>query len=529
MDKLEIKTLRKLLEEKFGVFLPDNILMKGMSSDKKREWLERGDRVTYLWTKDFLTTRGSKDPFVIHPKLMNLVTDTIKREGLKIYFGILSYQGRGDDALHTGFNVFELLKPYQKEWGFKFFMAYQGLKKTTLCTKVQEIGGTVFMNDKVELLNKNGEVVVPYNEPGKSANLVKSLKLIQREVEESRGSLEKSMVVFLDDDYVMNDALSNLMMIMPWVLSFVQESVTNEKRLQKVIKLCEGAGFVKKGSARLQFSRRVLREVMYGKKEVMNYRDFLIELLKGEIRNLGERFEQEEREKIVEKMIKELSQIKDAIRLLEQLPPEVVITPDNITSVLTYAGDKSKKCSNLIKNYLEKRIVLGGRVTTLLTTIFLRQSERTLFRWLSEFTYLLHGDQGAPLSHWLKMSFGRGYAIEISILVQLLLDKRFQNHKVINIIANPHIHQSQQDLNVAYMRDTILSTLDLLELLYGEASSLDFIKRYDIGNQPKRRRIVRHPDGNIGFDEQLLFIEKNPFIPHLDGLVLDEKELNEQG
>ncbi|MEK6764670.1 MAG: hypothetical protein AABY49_00370 [Planctomycetota bacterium] len=45
---------------------------------------------------------------------------------------------------------------------------------------------------------------------------------------------------------------------------------------------------------------------------------------------------------------------------------------------------------------------------------FLRQvtreiiyGEKPLLLWLSEFTYLLHGDQGMSLYSWLRMFFGR--------------------------------------------------------------------------------------------------------------------------
>jgi len=525
MNKKEIDGIRAFLEQKFGVFLSDNISIQGMDEKEKMKWLKRGDRVTYIWTDDFLTGRRSKTPFVLNPALLQLVTDTIKKNDLKIYFGMLSYQGRGDDALYSGFNVFDLLKPYQEDLGLKFFLGYQGKYETTLCKKLREMGVTVFLNDRIQLDDSRGEIVVPCNEPGKAANCVKSIKLIQREVEQLGWDDKKTMVVFVDDDYIMQDAVNFLMLFIPWVLSFASPQMSKEKGLQRLIAQSQKVGFVKNGSPRLQFARRVLREIVYGEKEVMTYRDFLVELLKREIRDLGESFELEERERMVEKLVRELSQVKTAIRELEKVPSDVVVTPENFPSVLYTFGEKTRKTSNLIKNCLQNKVGLGGRVTSLLTTLFLRHSEKPLFHWLSAFTYLLHGDQGAPLSHWLKISFGRGYAVEISLLVQFLLDDRFKDYKVINVIANPHIHQPQQDLNVARMRDTILSSLDLLELLYSEFPSPDFLRRYDIGDT-KRQRILRHPDGRIDFDEQLLYLEKHPLIPALEDTVLVEKPLN---
>jgi len=217
--------------------------------------------------------------------------------------------------------------------------------------------------------------------------------------------------------------------------------------------------------------------------------------------------------------------MKTAIRQLEKMPSAVVMTPENFSAVLSTFEKGTGRSSNLIKKYLQRKVRLGGRVTSLLTTLLLRYSEDPLLLWLSKFTYLLHGDQGASLSHWLNLSFGRGYAIEISLLIQVLLDRRFQDLKVINVISNPHIHQSQQDVNVDLMRDAILSSLDLFRLLYGEITPLDFAKRYDIGDTG-RKRILRYPDGRIDFDEQLLHLEKNPLIPPLKGLVLTGESPN---
>lgn len=524
MKKTEKDKLKKLLEQRFGILTPDIISLHRMSERKKREWLERGDRVTYLWPQDFLTAREAKKPFVLDPDLIQLVTDTIRQEDLRIYFGMLSYHGRGNAALYTGLNVFESLESYRERWKLTFFLGYQGNRETSLCKKLKEKGISIFLNDQVQLEDKDGNILVAYDEPGKAANCIKSLKMIQSEANKHRLNTRKTFVVFVDDDYVMQDSLTYLMMIISWVLSFVSPQITREKELQRLIENCQKVGFVKNGSSRLQFSRQVTREIIYGEKPVMSYRDFLIELLKREIRELGERFEREEKKSTVEKMIKELSLMKTAIRQLEKVPSEVIMTPDNFSSVLSVFEKRTQRSCKMIKELLQRKVRLGGRVTSLLTTLFLRHSEKPLLLWLSEFTYLLHGDQGMSLYSWLRMFFGRGYAIEISLLVQVLLDRQFQDYKVINIISNPHIHQSQQDMNVDRMRDTILSSLDIFRLLYGEAMPYDFLQRYDM-SYTKRRRIIRHPDGKVSFDDQLLQLEKTPLIPPLKELMLVEKPL----
>jgi len=524
MKKTEQDKVKKLLEQRFGILMPDNISLQRMSERKRKEWIERGDRVTYLWPQDFLTTRESKKPFVLDPAIVQLVTDTIQQEELRIYFGMLSYHGRGNAALHTGLNVFDSLEPYREKWGLMFFLGYQGNRETSLCKKLKEKGISIFFNDQVQLEDKEGNIIVAYNEAGKAANCIKSIKMIQDEANKHRLNTRKTFVVFVDDDYVMQDSLTYLMMMISWVLSFVSSQITKEKSLQKLIENCQKVGFVKNGSSRLQFSRQVTREITYGEKPVMCYRDFLIELLKREIRELGERFEREEKKSTVEKMVKELSQMKTAIRQLEKLPSEAIMTPDNFSSVLSTFEKRTQKSCKMIRELLQRKVRLGGRVTSLLTTLFLRHSERTLHLWLSEFTYMLNGDQGMSLYSWLHMLIGRGYALEISLLVQVLLDRQFQDYKVINIISNPHIHQSQQDINVNRMRDTILSSLDLFRLLYGEIKSYDFLQRYDM-SYSSRRRILRHPDGRISFDDQLLQLEKDHLVPPLKELLMVEKPL----
>jgi hypothetical protein len=519
--QVENNDINKLLRDRFGILLPDALSLRRMSEKKIREWLERGDRVTYLYSQDFLTTQDDKNPFTINPGLIKLVADIIRKKGLKIYFGMLSYHGRKDSALFTGLHVFQSMESYRESWRLTYFMGYQGARETALCRKLREMGANIYLNDQVQLEDREKNAVVSYNEPGKAANCVKTLKMIEQEVMKEQRNPQKTFVIIVDDDYIMQDSLTFLMMIIPWVLSFTTPQITDDKHLHRLIEKCQKVGFVKSGSPRLQFSRRVMREIVYGEKQVMSYREFLIELLKREIRELGERFEREDRKAAVEKMVKEFSHMKTAIRQLEKMPPAVVMTPENFPDVLSTFEKSTGRSSNVIKKYLQRKVRLGGRVTSLLTTLLLHYSEDPLPLWLSKFTYLLHGDQGAPLSHWLNMSLGRGYAIEISLLVQFLLDRRFQNLKVINAISNPHIHQSQQDVNVDRMRDAILSSLDLFRLLYGEMKPLEFLQRYDIG-ETGRKRILRYPDGRIDFDEHLLHLEENPLIPQLKGLILAE-------
>ncbi len=66
-------------------------------------------KIVNLSMNDFLT-----EDFNFNPTLEKVVSETIHREGLIIYAGIVSDEERGDTALATGGNTFNNLKDLEQ-------------------------------------------------------------------------------------------------------------------------------------------------------------------------------------------------------------------------------------------------------------------------------------------------------------------------------------------------------------------------------------------------------------------------------
>ncbi len=79
------------------------------------------------------------------------------------------------------------------------------------------------------------------------------------------------------------------------------------------------------------------------------------------------------------------------------------------------------------------------------------------------------------MDSWQQFSLGGGYALEISLLMQAISDRAFQDHQILNVIGLPHSHQRSKDLAIWNMLDSILLAFDLLRVLYRDLSVRDFL------------------------------------------------------
>ena len=131
-----------------------------------------------------------------------------------------------------------------------------------------------------------------------------------------------------------------------------------------------------------------------------------------------------------------------------------------------------------MENVWQEYIYRGGRVTQRLEGIFRHRIYKNHCRWLRQFTFLLHGDQGAPLDSWLQFSPVGGYALEVSLLMQSVCDKAFEQHQVLNITGLPHSHLRSKDLAIWHMLDNILLAFDLIRVLYKDLAVRDFLSMY---------------------------------------------------
>jgi len=114
MYNSDIKRLESFLVERFGFKIPKGVEFKRMSQEKLNKWLGKNEtnqsKIANLSMNDFLT-----EDFNFNPTIEKVVSETIHREGLIIYAGIVSYEGRGDTALATGGNTFNNLKECLKK------------------------------------------------------------------------------------------------------------------------------------------------------------------------------------------------------------------------------------------------------------------------------------------------------------------------------------------------------------------------------------------------------------------------------
>jgi hypothetical protein len=144
------------------------------------------------------------------------------------------------------------------------------------------------------------------------------------------------------------------------------------------------------------------------------------------------------------------------------------------------AGFLGERLNDRLESLWREYIYRGGRVTQRLEGILRHLIHKSSCRWLRQFTFLLHGDQGAPLESWLDFSPFSGYALEISLLMEAVCDKAFEHHQILNITGLPHSHQRSKDLAIWQMLDTILLAFDLLRVLYKNMSLRNFLSMYGV-------------------------------------------------
>jgi hypothetical protein len=115
--------LEYFLKNRFGFEIPEGLDFKKMSQEKFDAWLEKNDtirsKVINLSMNDFLT-----EDFFFNTDIEKVVSQTIKQKGLKIYIGIVSYDGRGEAAYVTGSNIFNNLKNLEQQGFITRFLSY---------------------------------------------------------------------------------------------------------------------------------------------------------------------------------------------------------------------------------------------------------------------------------------------------------------------------------------------------------------------------------------------------------------------
>lgn len=472
MVNSDIGRLEHFLKSRFGFKIPNGLEFKRMTQDKLDKWMDNdgtiNSKVVNLSMNDFLT-----EDFFFNKYIEEVVLETIKQKDLRIYIGIVSYDGRDETALTTGGNTFNNLKNLEQQGFITRFLSYQGNRNnpSPLCRFASNEGIKVYFVDDVSVVDKKNKELLSKNVRGKTENILKFLLMLDKEAQEANLDRKKVFVLFLDDDYTLLDEKAHYILIASWVLSFAESNI---KELRRLIKMCRGVGFVKNGGVRIQIPPYLTQKIVQGKREVIkNYRSLIIEAIKLDIELSGTSTEAP------------LSRLNILIRKLQELPTHLILTPANLPKVV------SENEINLIRRIMKKYFYAGGRVTKPFTRKNVHESENFLSYWLGLFTFILHGDQGTSLDNWISLELGQKYGFDSSVIIQFLMDEKFADQRVIDIRNTPHAHQPQEQPQVDGMEDIINLVTETLRVYYENWDVDSFIARYQ-----KRTRVSWLADGS---------------------------------
>jgi len=470
MADLNIDRLENFLKYRFGFEIPKGLEFIGMAREKLDAWLNKDDsikgKVVNLSMNDFLTEK-----FFFNPDIEEVVSQTIRQKELKIFAGIVSYDGRGEAALVTGGNTFNNLKILERQGLITRFLSYQGDKKnpSPLCKFAMKEGIKVYFVDEVSVTDENNTELLGKKVRGKTENILKFLLMLNKEIRDANIDPKMVFILFLDDDYTLLDERAHYILMATWVLSFTR---SNEKGLARLINRCKGAGFVKNGGVRIHFPPFLTHKILRGK-VIKNYRSLLIEAIKLDL-DLGEA-----------SAAASLNRLQSLIKKLEALPLNLILTPENLPKLV------SQEEIELIRSIMKKFFYAGGRVTKPFTRKNVHESENYLSYWLGLFTFILHGDQGTSLHNWNLLKLGQGYAFDSSVIIQFLMDENFADQRVVDVRNTPHAHQPQEQPHVEGMEDLINLVTETLRVYYGNWDVDSFIARYQ-----RRTRVSWRADGS---------------------------------
>lgn len=469
MAENDTKKLEVFLAERFGFKIPPDVVFRSAARHKLDRWLRQDDtpkgKVVNLSMNDFLT-----DDFRFNPSIETVVSETIRREGLKIYAGIVSYDGRQEAALATGGNTFENLKQLEEKGLITRFLSYQGDRAvpSPLCRLALKEGIKVFFVDEVRVKNRQNRCLLDRRARGKTENILKGILMLEREVRTEGLDPRKVFVLFMDDDYCLLDDRAHYILVAAWVLSFARSRAKGTRRL---INLCRDVGFVKNGGVRIHIPDYLAQKILRGE-VIKNYRSLIVEALNLDI-GINENATAAEQ-----------SERRDLIERIESLPQDCILTPENLPALLSTSDVR------LVRSVLGRYFYAGGRVTKPFTRRNVHEAENILSNWLGQFTFILQGDQGTTLANWMLKKLGRGYAFDSSVIIQFLMGAEFSDQRIVDIRNTPHAHQHQEQFTVEGMEDLINLVTECLRVYYGNWHVDSFIQRYQ-----RRTRVSWLADG----------------------------------
>ncbi len=389
---------------------------------------------------------------------------TIEQNDLKVYFVMVSWWGRGNQARWTGSHLLNILKRFEKQGLCEVFLSYQegNQKLSSLCRWSKKRGLDIFYVDRYRVVSRREKkIIIDKGVSGKAENVIKSIKLIEQDTRKLGLSPKKVLIVFVDDDYTQYHWLNYFLLFAPWVLSFAKR--TKDQAIDLMTKKIKRVSFIKSGSPRIILPYEIQGKIVNGQIKPMTYLDItkaVVDMAKSH-----QRSDTDHPMEALDELYAVLQRIKTRGQIYAPLNKEDLI---------------GKPLNERLERVWQEYIYRGGRVTQHLEAILRHLIHKSHCRWLRQFTFLLHGDQGAPLDSWLQFSPFGGYALEVSLLMQSVCDKAFEQHQALNITGLPHSHQRSKDLAIWNMLDDILLAFDLTRVLYKDLSVRDFLSVYGL-------------------------------------------------
>jgi hypothetical protein len=210
----------------------------------------------------------------IKKDLLILVKEIIRQHDLRIYFVMVSWWGRGDQALWTGSHMLKTLKQFEKQGLCEVFLSYQegDQKPSSLCQWSQRRNIGIFYVDRYRLVtHRKKHVIIDTCVPGKAENVIKSIKLIEQKTSKEGFPPKKVLVIFVDDDYTQYHWLNYFLMFAPWVLSYGNR--TKDPAIDQMIKKVKRISFIKSGSPRIILPYEIQGKIVNGQVKPMTYLD----------------------------------------------------------------------------------------------------------------------------------------------------------------------------------------------------------------------------------------------------------------
>lgn len=315
---------------------------------------------------------------------LSLLANTIEIHDLNVVVAVLSHRGSEPARLRVSSQLLsQLVKTFHEFPRVQLLWSMQGSPPLHWREELVPKSVVALEHSADRLMHHDGHFVECGS--GKSEHLL----MLVRYLLDAGYPSEDTFLVVLDDDYAVYDAVNVLGLFAPWVLGRIGTD-------------WPVVGYTKGGGARVVPPLSLLTEIRDGKVNQLTFG----QLCKTVAAQCGGDISPQLERQII------------TPEYLNALPPE------ETTHVRLGLRDLCRS---------------GGRNSVALSTYLASVRDNPLATSLRQFSFLLHGDQGATLSNWAALELGTGFSLELSFLMGALT-RSHTTQTVCNVITLPHSH-----------------------------------------------------------------------------------------